>query len=123
MTVPLTGADLPALLTAIPGPASRGWIDVLAAHECPAIPSRRARRAASMGEAHDDPFVWSEALGANVRDADGNTFVDLTAGFAVALLRPRPPAVVAAIHAQADRLLHAMGDAWPDVARIRLLEK
>lgn len=118
----LTGADLPELVTEIPGPASRGWIDVLAAHECPAITSRRARRAAAMGAAHDDPFVWSEALGANVRDADGNTFVDLTAGFAVALLGHRPPSVVAAVRAQADTLLHAMGDAWPDVTRIKLLE-
>lgn len=120
---PLTGADLPDLRTPIPGPASRAWIDLLAAYECPAITSRRARRAAAMGAADDDPFVWDTALGANVRDADGNTFVDLTAGFAVALLGHRPPAVVAAVHAQADRLLHAMGDAWPDTMRIRLLEK
>ena len=113
----LTGAELPELKTPIPGPASRALIDVLAAHECPAVTARRARRASAMGAADDDPFVWSEALGAVVVDADGNRFVDLTAGFAVALLGHRPPTVVAAVRAQADRLLHAMGDAWPDEAR------
>lgn len=119
--MPLTGRDLPHLVTAVPGPASRGLVDVLARHECPAITARRARRAQTMGKASDDPFVWDEALGANVRDVDGNTFVDLTAGFAVALLGHRHPAVVAAVRAQADQLLHAMGDAWPDKARIGLL--
>lgn len=119
---PLTGADLPALLTPIPGPNSRAWVDGLAAHECPAITARRARRASALGAADDDPFVWSEALGANVRDADGNTFVDLTGGFAVATMGHRPPAVVAAVRDQADRLLHAMGDAWPDVQRVKLLQ-
>ncbi len=118
----LTGADLPSLRTQIPGPASRAWIDRLARHECPAITSRRARRASTLGVADDDPFVWQEALGANVRDADGNTFIDLTAGFAVALLGHRHPAIVAAVVEQSSRLLHAMGDAWPDTSRIRLLE-
>lgn len=119
----MDGTLLPQLRTPIPGPASRAWVDVLARHECPAITSRRARRASAMGVADDDPFVWDEAVGANVVDADGNVFVDLTAGFAVALLGHRPPAVVAAVRAQADRLLHAMGDAWPDVQRVRLLQR
>jgi 4-aminobutyrate aminotransferase-like enzyme len=119
----LTGAELPHLLTPVPGPRSRALVDVLAAHECPAITARRARRASALGLGDDDPFVWSEAVGAVVRDADDNVFVDLTAGFAVALLGHRPPEVVAAVTAQAGRLLHAMGDAWPDEARIRLLAR
>jgi 4-aminobutyrate aminotransferase/(S)-3-amino-2-methylpropionate transaminase len=118
----MNGTSLPHLVSKVPGPRSRAWVDVLAAHECPAVTARRARRANAMGIADDDPFVWEEALGANVRDADGNVFVDLTAGFAVALLGHRPPSVVAAVRSQCDRLLHAMGDAWPDTARIRLLE-
>lgn len=119
---PAFGAWRPRLQTPVPGPASRGRVDVLARHECPAVTARRARRAATLGAADTDPFVWSEAVGANVRDVDGNVFVDLTAGFAVALLGHRHPAVVRALHAQADRLLHAMGDAWPDATRIALLE-
>lgn len=117
------GTALPHLVTDVPGPASRGWVDVLARHECPAITARRTRRAATLGTADDDPFVWAEAVGANVVDADGNTFVDLTAGFAVALLGHRHPDVVAAVTTQAGRLLHAMGDAWPDTTRIALLER
>ena len=116
------GQHLPHLTTAIPGPRSRAMIDILARHECPAVTARRARRAATLGTATDDPFVWAEARGANVVDNDGNVFVDLTAGFAVALHGHRHPAIVAALQRQTDKLLHAMGDAWPDRARIELLE-
>ncbi|MCO4743951.1 MAG: aspartate aminotransferase family protein [Proteobacteria bacterium] len=75
-----------------------------------------------LGAAKDDPIVWDEALGANVKDADGNVFVDLVAGFGVALIGHRHPRVVEAVVAQQHRLLHAMGDASPDITRIRLLE-
>lgn len=121
MSDPTLGEALPALLTALPGPRSRALVDVLAAHECPAITSRRSRRAAQLGLGDDDPFVWQEASGANVVDVDGNRFVDLTAGFAVAIAGHRHPAVVQAARDQGERLLHAMGDAWPDRARVELL--
>ncbi len=85
--------------------------------------ARRARRANELGREHDDPVVWSEALGANVRDADGNVFVDLTGGFGVALVGHRHPAVVGAATAQAARLPHASGDAWPDETRVALLAR
>lgn len=117
-----TGSDLPHLETDVPGPRSQALVDVLARHECPAVTARRARRAAALGVASDDPVVWSEAIGANVVDADGNRFVDLTSGFGVAFVGHRHPAVVRAVSEQTSRLLHAAGDAWPDVARIRLLE-
>jgi 4-aminobutyrate aminotransferase/(S)-3-amino-2-methylpropionate transaminase len=119
----VTGDELPQLRTAVPGPASRAWVDRLARHECPAITARRARRAVSIGAADTDPIVWDEAVGANVRDADGNVFVDLCAGFGVASVGHRHPAVVAAGQAQLGRLPHAMGDAFPDLRRIELLER
>ncbi len=119
----MTGADLPRLRTAVPGPASRAWVDRLAAHECPAITARRARRAASLGVADADPIVWDEAVGSNVRDVDGNVFIDLEAGFGVASLGHRHPEVVAAGQAQLGRLPHAMGDAFPDPRRIALMEQ
>lgn len=119
----LDGASLPTLVTEVPGPSSRAFVDTLSRHECPAITARRARRAAALGAADDDPVVWAAAVGANVADADGNVFVDFTAGFGVAFVGHRHPAVVAAAHAQVERLLHAAGDAWPDVARIRLLAR
>ncbi|MEQ1507328.1 MAG: aminotransferase class III-fold pyridoxal phosphate-dependent enzyme, partial [Myxococcota bacterium] len=119
----MTGLDLPSLVTAVPGPRSRARIDALARHECPAITARRARRAESLGVADDDPIVWESAVGANVRDVDGNVYVDLTSGFGVALVGHRDPEVVAAASRQAARLVHAMGDAWPDDTRITLLER
>jgi len=119
----MTGTSLPHLLTPVPGPASRAAVDLLARHECPAITSRRERRAKALGAAHDDPIVWERALGANVEDVDGNVFVDLTAGFGVALLGHRHPDVVRAVQTQSERLLHAMGDAFPDLTRVRLLER
>ena len=109
------------LQTTVPGPASREAVDRLAAHECPAITARRARRAAALGAVDDDPFVWARAQGANVEDVDGNVFVDLTAGFGVAAVGHAHPAVVAAGQAQLARLPHAMGDAFPDAQRIALL--
>ena len=117
------GESLPLLKTPIPGPASRAAVDRLAAHECPAITARRARRAVALGAADDDPFVWARARGANVEDVDGNVFVDLTAGFGVAAVGHAHPAVVAAGQAQLARLPHAMGDAYPDTRRIDLLER
>ena len=117
------GEQLPALCTPLPGPVSQGWIDRLAIRECPAITARRARRAASLGAASDDPIVWQEAQGSNVLDVDGNILVDLTAGFGVASVGHRNPRVVQAGQQQLGRLPHAMGDAYPDPQRIRLLER
>ncbi|MEZ4316622.1 MAG: aspartate aminotransferase family protein [Myxococcota bacterium] len=119
----MSGHDLPHIVSPIPGPRSEALIDRLARNECPAITARRARRAAALGASSSDPIVWSEALGANVWDADGNRYVDLTSGFGVALVGHRDPEVVAAVHRQSGRLLHAMGDAFPDEARIALLDR
>ncbi|MFT7521047.1 MAG: 4-aminobutyrate aminotransferase/(S)-3-amino-2-methylpropionate transaminase [Kiritimatiellia bacterium] len=112
----------PSLRTEVPGPKSRRCIDRLARTECPAITARRSRRAVSLGVADDDPIVWAEAVGANVIDVDGNRFVDMTAGFGVATLGHRHPDVVRATADQSTRLLHAMGDAYPDATRIDLLD-
>ncbi len=113
----------PQLVTEVPGPKSRAWIDRLAQRECPAITARRSRRASSLGTADDDPIVWKEAVGANVFDVDGNRYVDLTAGFGVASVGHRNPKVVSAAKKQLDILVHVMGDAFPDTNRILLLEK
>ena len=116
------GTLLPQINTPVPGPASRAWVDRLAERECPAITARRSRRASALGLADDDPIVWSEAVGSNVVDVDDNRYVDLTAGFGVASVGHRNPRVVAAAQAQMERLMHVMGDAYPDTQRIELLE-
>jgi 4-aminobutyrate aminotransferase/(S)-3-amino-2-methylpropionate transaminase len=71
----------------------------------------------------DGPIFWSEAAGANVRDVDGNTYVDLTAGFGVAAAGHSHPAVADAVGRQARRLAHAMGDVHPAEAKVELLER
>lgn len=119
----MTGNELPRLITAVPGPASRTWVDRLAQRECPAITARRARRAALLGRAEDDPPVWVRSCGANVEDADGNLLVDLTAGFGASSVGHAHPAVVAAGQAQLEVLPHAMGDAFFHPGRVVLLER
>lgn len=110
-------------MTKVPGPGSQAQIDILAKHECPAITARRARRAESLGKSDTDPIVWAEAYGSNVKDVDGNIFVDLTSGFGVAGIGHRHELVVEAAQKQSQMLIHAMGDAFPDPQRISLLQR
>ncbi len=118
---PDRGTALPSLRTAIPGPIGSAWIDVLAAHECPAITARRARRADRTG-VEQDPIVWERALGSNVWDPDGNRYVDLTGGFGVASAGHANPFVLDRVRDQLGRLVHGLGDAFPGLPRIRLAE-
>ena len=68
-------------------------------------------------------MLWKEALGSNVLDIDGNRYLDLTAGFGVAAVGHRHPAVVSAVKRQADRLLHGLGDVYAHPARVDLSER
>lgn len=116
----MNGTDLPEIRRAI-GDETRAWVDRLAATECPAITARRSRRSKATGGR--DPIVWTEAVGANVRDVEGNRYVDLTSGFGVAAIGHRHPKVVEAIREQAGTLIHAMGDLFPSTAKIVLGER
>lgn len=107
------GSRLPDIRVPPPGPASRALADRLRAVESHNVTY----------VAEDWPVFWEEAAGANVRDADGNVYVDLCAGFGVALLGHSHPAVVAAIGEQARRLVHGMGDVHPPAIRVELLER
>jgi 4-aminobutyrate aminotransferase-like enzyme len=69
------------------------------------------------------PVFWREARGANVRDVDGNVYVDLTGAFGVALLGHRPDVVADAVARQSDVLVHGMGDVHPPTAKLELLER
>jgi len=69
------------------------------------------------------PVFWEEARGANVVDADGNVYLDLTGAFAVALLGHGHPRVMAAMAEQAEVLPHGMGDVHPPGAKLRFLER
>lgn len=107
------GALLPDLRVPPPGPASRALADRLRCVE--------SRNVTHLSDGW--PVFWEEAAGSNVRDADGNVFVDLSAGFGVALLGHSHPAVIEAVTAQARRLVHGMGDVHPPEIRVRLLER
>lgn len=106
------GTLLPQRLTPIPGPASQALAARLRAVE--------SRNVTFLGDHF--PVFWDDAQGANVRDADGNVFVDLTAAFGVSLAGHRAPEVVQAVADQSRRLLHGMGDVHPPTAKVQLLE-
>jgi 4-aminobutyrate aminotransferase-like enzyme len=116
------GELLPQIRTAPPGPLSQARVDELAASECPALTQRRARRSEQSG-ASSDPIVWAEARAANVRDVDGNIYVDMSAGFGAASVGHAHPRVVAAIAQQSQRLIHALGDLHPSDVKIQLLSR
>ncbi len=109
----MTGGQLPQRITEIPGPASRQLAARLQRVESPNITAFQP----------DPPIFWQDARGANVRDVDGNIYVDLTAGFGVANAGHSNAAVAAAIARQAQNLAHALGDVYPAEVKVRLLEK
>jgi len=112
----------PDVRTALPAARGRALVDALAAAECPALTTRRARRAERSGASHD-PIVWARAAGVNVWDADGNRFVDLSAGFGAASVGHGHPKVVQAVQKQAGSLMHALGDMHPSEVKIALLSR
>lgn len=107
------GDLLPDLAVRPPGPASRALAERL----------RRVESRNVTWLADDFPVFWTEARGANVRDADGNVFLDLTGAFGVALTGYGHPRVLEAIRDQSERLLHGMGDVHPPTAKVELLER
>jgi 4-aminobutyrate aminotransferase / (S)-3-amino-2-methylpropionate transaminase / 5-aminovalerate transaminase len=80
-------------VTEIPGPKSRALLE-----------RRAAAVARGLGRSTD--VVVERAEGARVHDVDGNTLVDLAGGIGTAAAGHCPPEVVAAIVAQAERLIH-----------------
>jgi len=111
MDPPTFGRQLPHLVSSPPGPESRRLAALLSGLESQNITYR----------SDDFPVFWTEAKGANVRDADGNVYVDLTAAFAVAGAGHGHPAIVRAIQSQAERLIHGMGDVHPPAVKVELL--
>ena len=106
------GEALPSVTVPPPGPRSRELARRLEAVE--------SRNVTYLGE--DFPVFWEEARGANVRDADGNVYIDLTGAFGVALLGHAAPVVAEAVAAQGGRLVHGMGDVHPPEVKVRFLE-
>lgn len=66
------------------------------------------------------PMVWARARGARVWDLEGREYLDLTAAFGVAAAGHGNRAVIQAMRAQAETLLHAMGDVHPHALKASL---
>lgn len=97
----------------IPGPQSLALQPMLRAFE-----SRNVTYLAD-----DFPVFWESAHGATVTDVDGNTYLDLDGAFGVANVGHGNARVASAIAAQAQQLMHGMGDVHPTEVRARLLER
>jgi 4-aminobutyrate aminotransferase-like enzyme len=96
-----------------PGPASLGLAE-------------RLRKVESRNVTHVSdrwPVFWEEASGSNVRDVDGNVFIDVTGAFGVALLGHGSEVTRSALAAQSGRLIHGMGDIHPPAKKLELLER
>jgi 4-aminobutyrate aminotransferase-like enzyme len=107
------GRQLPRVAVRPPGPLSRGLAERLRQVE--------SRNVTWTGD--DFPVFWQSARGANVRDADGNVYLDLTAAFGVALAGHAPARVRRALRGQARKLIHGMGDIHPPEVKVELLER
>ena len=109
----LPGNELPRMKTRVPGPRSKEL-------------SGRLREVESRNITHvspDAPIFWAKARGANVRDVDGNVYLDLSGAFGVAAAGHANPRITEAVARQAGRLAHAMGDVHPPVRKVELLER
>jgi 4-aminobutyrate aminotransferase len=83
----------PKLITEIPGPQAMARIE-------------RDRKVTSPSLPRAYPFVPGRGAGSVIEDVDGNIFLDLNAGIAVASTGHCHPKVVEAIQRQATELLH-----------------
>jgi 4-aminobutyrate aminotransferase len=89
----LAAVSTPRLVTAIPGPEAVARVE-------------RDRRVTSPSLPRAYPFVPRRGAGSVVEDVDGNIFLDLNAGIAVASTGHSHPRVVEAVQRQASELLH-----------------
>ncbi|HEY0514785.1 MAG TPA: aspartate aminotransferase family protein [Thermoanaerobaculia bacterium] len=112
------GDLLPEIVTPPPGPRSRELSAALRELEAPGVNTIVNNLLGSQPS-----ILWEEAKGANVRDVDGNLYIDLTAGFGVAAVGHRHPRVVAAVREQAGRLLHGLGDVMAHPLRVELARR
>jgi 4-aminobutyrate aminotransferase-like enzyme len=108
------GDRLPKLVHPPPGPRCRALAAALSRLEAPGVNTVAAAAGA------EPPILWESARGANVRDVDGNRYIDLTSGFGVAAVGHCHPRVVAAVRRQAGRLLHGLGDVHAHPQRVEL---
>ncbi len=69
------------------------------------------------------PVYMSKAEGSLLYDVDGNVFIDMGSGIGVNNVGNRPPEVVDAVKAQADKFLHLCFQVTPYESYLRLAQK
>ena len=100
----------PHIITELPGPRARA---IIARDEAVASPS--------LTRAY--PLVAESGKGMVVTDVDGNRFLDFAAGIAVCSTGHAHPRVTAAIHEQADRLIHIAATDFYEPRYLELMER
>jgi len=100
--------SLPEIIVTPPGPRSREICERLARVESPAVAARRDAR-------NQAAIAYARGEGSNVWDADGNRYVDLTAGFGALVLGHKT-------HVDTGLVL-ALGDVHPSIDKALLCEK
>ena len=94
----------------VPGPNSRRLIE-----------KQQRIDSSAVAYPEDIPIAFKEGKGATVRDADGNTFIDMFAGIGVLNVGHANPYVLEAVQEQTSRLVHTVD--FPTEARLELIEK
>jgi 4-aminobutyrate aminotransferase len=109
-TFAFDGVTVPDVRTPLPGPLAAALL---------------ARDAVYVSPSYTRvyPLVVERGSGCVVEDVDGNRFLDFTAGIAVNATGHCHPEVVAAIHDQADKLLHMSGTDFYYRPQIELAER
>ncbi len=100
----------PKLITSLPGANAQALI-------------ARDRAVTSPSYTREYPLVVKRGDGCLIEDVDGNIFLDLTAGIAVAATGHAHPQVVQAINQQSQQLLHMCGADFYYEPMVQLAEK
>ncbi|HXS98233.1 MAG TPA: acetyl ornithine aminotransferase family protein [Candidatus Limnocylindrales bacterium] len=109
-TVNQVRADLPHLVTSLPGPRAQAII-------------ARDRQVVSPSYTRCYPLAVERGEGAMVEDVDGNRYLDFNAGIAVVATGHCHPRVVDAIQKQAANLIHMSGTDFYYEGMVGLAEK
>jgi 4-aminobutyrate aminotransferase len=100
----------PHIVTELPGPKGRAIIE-------------RDEAVASPSLTRAYPLVAESGAGCVVTDVDGNRFLDFAAGIAVCSTGHSHPKVVAAIHEQAERLIHIAATDFYEPRYLEFMER
>jgi 4-aminobutyrate aminotransferase len=109
----MTGRDLAKIVVTPPGPKSRALT-----RDLQTVESRNITFVSD-----DFPVFFESGAGANLQDADGNVYVDLSGAFAVAAAGHSDPDIARAVRDQAKRLMHGMGDVHPNSLKVELARR